>query len=138
MICTIKMHLNYGLNILIIKTKLVLSSSNFNRFIKINTLWLFCLSFTSGWFIRNWSLRDVFQTSIQVTSHFRSYMRLYRPNSFLQFGQLWMTSFRESIHKAIKQKGHNLKREKGIFYNDKLEALFDKSYLYLLEVIIIS
>lgn len=41
MICTIKMHLNYGLNILIIKTKLVLSSSNFNRFIKINTLWLF-------------------------------------------------------------------------------------------------
>lgn len=61
MICTIKMHLNYGLNILIIKTKFVLSSSNFNRFIKINTLWLFCLSFTSGWFIRNWSLKDVFK-----------------------------------------------------------------------------
>lgn len=137
MICTIKMHLNYGLNILIIKTKLVLSSSNFNRFIKINTLWLFCLSFTSGWFIRNWSLKDVFRTSIQVTSHFRSYMRLYRPNSFLQFGQLWMTSFRESIHKAIKQKGHNLKREKGIFLI-MTEALFDKSYIYLLEVVTIS
>lgn len=131
------MHVNYGLNILIIKTKFVLSSSNFNRFIKINTLWLFCLSFTSGWFIRNWSLKDVFQTSIQVTSHFRSYMRLYRPNSFLQFGQLWMTSFRESIHKAIKQKGHNLKREKGIFLI-MTKALFDKSYIYLLEVVTIS
>lgn len=133
----IKMHLNYGLNILIIKTKLVSSSSNFNRFIKINTLRLFCLYFTSGWFIRNWSLKDVFQTSIQVTSHFRSYMRLYRPNSFLQFGQLWMTSFRESIHKAIKQKGHNLKREKGIFLI-MTKALFDESYIYLLEVVTIS
>lgn len=119
MICTIKMHLNYGLNILIIKTKFVLSSSNFNRFIKINTLWLFCFIFYIGLVHQELVVEGCFQTSIQVTSHFRSYMRLYRPNSFLQFGQLWMTSFRESIHKAIKQKGHNLKREKGIFYNDK-------------------
>lgn len=56
----IKMYLNYGLNILIIKIKLVLSFFNFNRFIKINIFWFFCLFFILGWFIRNWLLKDVF------------------------------------------------------------------------------